>query len=63
MILYLTEKEKEWIDMEYCNWHLKEGCPEPIRKTLEPKLKLIKMQDGNIATRIKYMQDLIKNGG
>ena len=45
-MIKFTEEELEWIVREPLNWHIKDGCPEDIRETLERKLKLLYEEDG-----------------
>ena len=38
MQLIFTEEEHEYLVTEPYNWHIKDGAPEPVRKSLEKKL-------------------------
>lgn len=42
MTVRFTKKEEKWIEKTLFNWRLKNGCPESIRKTAEPKLKILR---------------------
>ena len=41
MHVMFTEQEDEWLVKEPFNWHVKEGTPENIRKSIEKKLELL----------------------
>lgn len=45
MIVIFTDEEKKWIEKEPLNWHIKQGCPEQIKKELQRKLKLVTSDD------------------
>lgn len=40
MTMIFTDEEKEWLVMEPFNWHVKDGCPEDIEKSIKRKLEL-----------------------
>ena len=41
MTIQLTQDELEWCIKETFNWHIKEGCPQNIYKTLKQKLDIL----------------------
>lgn len=41
MHIIFTEEEKEWIEKEPFNWHIKKGCPEELKDKISKKLKCI----------------------
>ncbi len=41
MHIIFTEEEKEWIEKEPFNWHIKDGCPKEIMVQLQKKLDVL----------------------
>lgn len=65
--MIFTEEEREYIDTEPGNWHVKDGAPEHVRATLEPKLKRIyefaeEQEQELIRRRAKYLQQRSDKG-
>jgi hypothetical protein len=48
MTVRFTEQEWENIDKIPFAWRISPNCPEKVRKTLEPKLKLFYKETGHI---------------
>ena len=41
MTIEFTQEEKAWIEMDMFNWHLKEKCPNKLRKKIQRKLDFL----------------------
>lgn len=39
MTIIFTDDEIEWVVKEPFNWHIKNGCPSNLKKSIERKLK------------------------
>ena len=41
MTIMFTDEEKQYIVKKQFNWHVDKSCPQKIKKTLVPKLKML----------------------
>ena len=41
MTVRFSDEEYEWIITDLFNWHIKEGCPDHLRKKIEEKFALL----------------------
>ena len=44
MTIRFSEEEREWLVTEPLNWHVKDGCPKEIAKSIQEKLDLLKKE-------------------
>ncbi|MCR4657602.1 MAG: hypothetical protein K5770_15460 [Lachnospiraceae bacterium] len=56
MTIAFAEQEEEWLEQEPYNEHVKEGCPEDIRKTLEAKLERLRPESEEILLEMRGMR-------
>lgn len=45
MTMTFTDEEYEWIVFEPANWHIRDGCPEEIRKRIQRKFDELGVKD------------------